>query len=323
MQVVLQGSLRHFTAAELLGFLCSRGQSGTLDLETTGLRTRIVLENDRIVWAEGTKEGPPAEAVLEALQWTAGSFTLLDAAAVPENVTRVSLQLPALLNEAKRRAEAAALYTDATLFRVVDDPALQQQVSLTADEFKVLFRIGPGKAFKDLVAELNAPRQELAERLKHLTGMGLLAVAAAPAETSAGKSVEPAAQAPDQTMVPTKKTAVSRKRSIVGSLTPDGSPDNVYPLLESEYTIGRSSSHSISIPDGSVSANHARILRADKGFVLEDLKSRNGTFVNGEPLTGQRLLVDGDLIRFGKIIMTFNLAREEKSSDTTQPEVRL
>jgi pSer/pThr/pTyr-binding forkhead associated (FHA) protein len=57
--------------------------------------------------------------------------------------------------------------------------------------------------------------------------------------------------------------------------------------------------------------------------VLEDLKSRNGTFVNGEQLTGQRLLVDGDLIRVGKIIMTFNLAREEKSSETTQPEVRL
>ena len=35
MQAVLQGSLRHFHAAELLSFLCHRGQSGTLDLETT------------------------------------------------------------------------------------------------------------------------------------------------------------------------------------------------------------------------------------------------------------------------------------------------
>src|SRR5687768_1040193 len=158
MQVVLQGSLRHFTAAELLGFLCSRGKSGTLDLETTGLRTRVFFENDRIVWAEGTKEGPPAEAVLDALQWTSGSFTLLDSAAVPENVTRVSLELSTLLEEAKRRADAAAMYSDATVFRVVDDPALQQQVSLTADEFKVLFRIGPGKTFKDLVTELGARR---------------------------------------------------------------------------------------------------------------------------------------------------------------------
>ncbi|HYK00576.1 MAG TPA: FHA domain-containing protein [Thermoanaerobaculia bacterium] len=320
MQVVLQGSLRHFTAAELLRFLCSRGRSGTLDLETTGLRTRVFFENDRIVWAEGTKEGEPAEAVLETLQWTSGSFTLLDSVAVPENVTRVSLELSALLEEAKRRADTAAMYADATTFRVVDDPALQQQVSLTADEFKVLFRIGPGKTFRELVAELGAPPKELGDRLRHLASVGLLAVATAPAESSADRKPEPGG---DKTMVPKKKTTVSRKRSIVGSLTPDSAPDNVYPLLESEYTIGRSSSHSISIPDGSVSSNHARILRTDKGFVLEDLQSRNGTFVNGEKLTEPRLLVDGDLIRVGKIIMTFNVAREEKAGETTQPEVRL
>ncbi len=320
MQVVLQGSLRHFTAAELLGFLCSRGQSGTLDLETTGLRTRVFFERDRIVWAEGTKEGEPAEAVLEALQWTSGSFTLLDSAAVPENVTRVSLQLSALLEEAKRRADAAAMYADATVFRVVDDPALQQQVSLTADEFKVLFRIGPGKTFKDLVAELGAPRQELGDRLKHLASVGLIAVAAAPAEKIVEKKPEPGGG--EQTFVP-KKTTASKRRAIVGSLTPDSAPDNVYPLLDSEYTIGRSSSHSISIPDGSVSSNHARIVRTDKGFVLEDMQSRNGTFVNGEQVTGHRLLVDGDLLRIGKVIMTFNIAREEKAGETTQPEVQL
>jgi hypothetical protein len=319
MQVVLQGSLRHFTAAELLGFLCSRGRSGTLDLETPGLRTRVFFEHDRIVWAEGTKEGEPAEAVLDALQWTSGSFTLLDSTAVPENVTRVSIELSALLEETKRRADAAAMYADATTFRVVDDPALQQQVSLTADEFKVLFRIGPGKTFKELVAELGAPRQELGDRLKHLATLGLIA-ASTPAESSADKKPEPAG---DKTLVPKRKTTVSRKRSIVGSLTPDSAPDNVYALLESEYTIGRSSSHSISIPDGSVSSNHARILRTDKGFVLEDLQSRNGTFVNGEKITDPRLLVDGDLIRVGKIIMTFNVAREEKAGEMTQPEVRL
>jgi hypothetical protein len=243
---------------------------------------------------------------------------------VPENVTRVSLALSTLLEEARRRAEAASLYPDTTVFRVVDDPALQQQVSLTADEFKVLFRIGPGRTFKDLVAELAAPRQELGDRLKHLAELGLVAVASPPAEKNAAPAPDKAAEPNlDQTMVPKKKTTVSRKRSVVGSLTPDSAPDNVFPLLDSEYTIGRSSSHSISIPDGSVSSNHARIVRTDKGFVLEDLQSRNGTFVNGEQITGQRLLVDGDLIRVGKVIMTFNVAREEKAGDTTQPEVRL
>ncbi|MNC97620.1 FHA domain protein [compost metagenome] len=57
--------------------------------------------------------------------------------------------------------------------------------------------------------------------------------------------------------------------------------------------------------------------------MLEDLQSRNGTFVNGEQVQEKRLLLDGDLIRLGKIIMTFNVAREGKTGDKTEPEVRL
>ena len=176
MQVVLQGSLRHFTAAELLGFLCGRGRSGTLDAETAGSRARVFFEQERIVWAEGTKAGEPKEVVLDLLAWNDGKFTLLDSAAVPENATLVSLALPALVEEARRRAEAAGAYVDTTLFRVVDDPALQQQVSLTAEEFKVLFRISAGKSFRELVSELGAPRPELAAKLKKLAQLGLVAV---------------------------------------------------------------------------------------------------------------------------------------------------
>ena len=109
----------------------------------------------------------------------------------------------------------------------------------------------------------------------------------------------------------------------MGSLTPDGAPDNVYPLLDSEYTLGRAPTNTIAIADGSVSSNHARILRTPEGFVLEDLQSRNGTYVNGEQVKDKRVLADGDLIRLGKIIMTFNIAREGKMGETTQPEVRL
>jgi pSer/pThr/pTyr-binding forkhead associated (FHA) protein len=57
--------------------------------------------------------------------------------------------------------------------------------------------------------------------------------------------------------------------------------------------------------------------------VLEDLQSRNGTFVNGEVVKEKRLLADGDLIRLGKVILTFNLAREGKAGEKTEPEVKL
>jgi pSer/pThr/pTyr-binding forkhead associated (FHA) protein len=157
--------------------------------------------------------------------------------------------------------------------------------------------------------DVGLPRNELADRLKKLEALGLVkAVREEPAP-------EPTA--------PQKKT-IMRKRTLVGSLTPDDRPDSVYPLLDAECTIGRTPDNGLAVPDGSVSSKHARILRTDDGFVIEDLKSRNGTFVNGERVAdGPRKLSDGDLIRLGKMIMTFNVARETKAGETTEPEVRL
>ena len=182
-------------------------------------------------------------------------------------------------------------------------------IGLSAQPLKLLFRLAAGKTFRDLVAELGMNRTDLAERLRALVGLGLVAVVA---ETPIA----------DETVVPRKRTG-SRKRTLVGSLTPDHAPDNVYPLLESEYSIGRGPENKIPIADGSVSTKHARIARTPEGFVLEDLQSRNGTFVNGERLEQPRVLADGDLIRLGKVILTFNVARESKVSETTTPELRV
>jgi hypothetical protein len=298
MQVILQGSLRHFRPDELLPFVCRRTERGTLDLEAAGKRARILFRNTTILAAD------PFDVVLESFDWPNGSFTLLDDVALPEGATPLDLALDALLEQAKQRAA----YRDNTLFRVVDDPALQQQVSLTADEFRLLFRLANGRTFKDLLADLPIPRTELADRLKHLETLGLV--------TTIREEPEADATAP-------QKKTVARKRTLVGSLTPDGALDNVWPLLDSEYTIGRAPANAISIADGSVSSHHARITRTPEGFLIEDLQSRNGTFVNGEKVTEKRLLTDGDLIRVGKVIMTFNVARESRGGDTTQPEVKL
>lgn len=303
MQVILQGSLRHFRPAELLMFLCGRGQSGTLDFETTGRRTRVFFENDSILWAESSRGGEASDVILDTFEWTAGTFTLVDSMSLPENVKPLAFDLKMLIEESKRRATAASLYRDTTTFRIADDLSIQQQISLTAEELKLLFKLTSGKAFQDLVADLGITRKELTERLQHLEQLGLL------------KREDPAAPT-----MPGKTQA--RRRTLVGSLTPDGAPDNVYPLLDGECSIGRAPTNTVAIADGSVSSQHARIIRTPDGFVLEDLQSRNGTFVNGEKVTAPRILVDGDLIRLGKVIMTFNVARESKSAETTQPDVR-
>src|SRR5215213_4636443 len=146
MQVILSGSLRHFPPGELLSFLAARRMSGTLDFETSGKRARLYLEGDRVLWAESARGGDAADAVLEALEWTAGTFTLLDSAALPDGVKPVSLEIAPLIAEAKKRADAAAVYKDGATFRVVDNP-LQQQLSLTADDLKLLFRLTSERPF--------------------------------------------------------------------------------------------------------------------------------------------------------------------------------
>jgi FHA domain/Domain of unknown function (DUF4388) len=351
MQVILQGSLRHFAAAELLSFLCHPERKGTLDLETQGRRTRILFSGEHIVWAESKNAPEPMDALLDVLSWTAGTFTLLDSLELPPYAQPLSLTLGALHEEVKRRAEQGT-YGDDTLFRIVQNPA-QEQVSLTGEEFKILFRLSTGRTLGELVTDLGADRNELTERLKKLEELGLIESgteqqqqAAAPeiptnpfAKTLAG---EMPIVAPPTEPIPVQEDAevtrveratlerrtqapktVARKKTMVGSLTPDDSPDAVHPLLDAEVVIGRAPGSGITIPDGSVSSQHAKIRRTEDGFVLEDLKSRNGTFVNGEKVEQPRLLLDGDLVRIGKIIMTFNVAQEEKSTPKTEPEIRL
>jgi len=76
-------------------------------------------------------------------------------------------------------------------------------------------------------------------------------------------------------------------------------------LDASEVIIGRSPDCHIVLPDRQVSRRHARVFRADDVFYVEDLGSKNGTWVNGQPLHEPRALQDGDEIQ---IALRFKLA---------------
>jgi hypothetical protein len=326
MQVILQGSLRHFPAAELLTFLCSRKQSGTLDLDNAGRRARVFFEHEHLVWAESNKVQDATEALLDLLEWPAGNFTLLDSFALPENAQRLALTVPQLLEQAQQRAGA---YRDDTLFRVVENPVLQE-VSLSGEEFKILFRLSSGRTLAELVSDLGADRKQLEERLKKLEEMGLLvaAPAEAPAEHPFAPKTGPIPVLEDAEATRIERAAITRntltpktverQKTLVGSLTPDDAPESVYPLLDADCVIGRAPDCAINIADGSVSSRHARIVREPQGFVLEDLQSRNGTFVNGEKVDQPRLLADGDVVRLGKVVLTFNVAQEAVAAPKTQ-----
>lgn len=70
----------------------------------------------------------------------------------------------------------------------------------------------------------------------------------------------------------------------------------VYPLDSAVVTIGRELSNDIVLPEPKVSRNHMRLERVHKGYILHDLKTSNGTFVNRHKIELPTLLQPGDFI---------------------------
>ena len=64
-------------------------------------------------------------------------------------------------------------------------------------------------------------------------------------------------------------------------------------------SIGRSSSNTIILHDTTVSMTHALITRRDATWWLEDLKSRNHTYLNSQQVEGPTVISSGDLITIG------------------------
>jgi pSer/pThr/pTyr-binding forkhead associated (FHA) protein len=76
-------------------------------------------------------------------------------------------------------------------------------------------------------------------------------------------------------------------------------------LLEPEITnIGRATSNEIFLDDVTVSRMHAKVTKVKKSYILKDLGSLNGTYLNGE-LVAEISLTDGDELQIGKYRMHF------------------
>ena len=76
--------------------------------------------------------------------------------------------------------------------------------------------------------------------------------------------------------------------------------------LRGHDTLGRHPDNTIQLLDRIVSKNHCHIDRVGDAYVLKDLGSLNGTFINGERVSGQRKLRAGDEIALGSTKVFFN-----------------
>lgn len=79
-------------------------------------------------------------------------------------------------------------------------------------------------------------------------------------------------------------------------------------LMEGANVIGRAADATIQIDSPSVSRYHARIVVSRGDAVLEDVASKNGTYLNGKRITTSSLLSDRSEIRVGTVVLTFRIA---------------
>lgn len=93
--------------------------------------------------------------------------------------------------------------------------------------------------------------------------------------------------------------------------------DRVMLLQAGENVVGRDPGCAVWVDVPGVSRRHARII-VDDAAVVEDLDSKNGTFVDGQPVRGARPLTDGAVVRFGPVEMRFRLWADALGSDTVR-----
>lgn len=93
-------------------------------------------------------------------------------------------------------------------------------------------------------------------------------------------------------------------------VSPQGRTERV---LRSRNTLGRHPDNSVQILDRIVSKNHCLIDQEDSGWLLKDLGSLNGTYINGTRVDGNQLLNSGDKITMGSTTVEF---RDDPKIDT-------
>ena len=93
------------------------------------------------------------------------------------------------------------------------------------------------------------------------------------------------------------------------------------PLVPGENILGREADGGgIWIDSPTVSRRHARISISARCASLEDLESKNGTYLRGESVTTAVALNDGDEIRIGAIVLRFRMASASRTATLTRPD---
>ncbi|HEX8790875.1 MAG TPA: ATPase, T2SS/T4P/T4SS family [Polyangiaceae bacterium] len=84
---------------------------------------------------------------------------------------------------------------------------------------------------------------------------------------------------------------------------------------KNEINVGRVQGNDLMLPKGNVSKHHARLLFRDGRFIVTDLKSTNGTYVNGRKISQATIVREGDKIYIGDFVLRLETAQAGASAD--------
>ena len=84
-----------------------------------------------------------------------------------------------------------------------------------------------------------------------------------------------------------------------------------FPIRVPIVNVGRAEYNDVVVPDASVSSAHAKIQLREGIWVVVDLDSTNGTFLDGDRVFGEAPIAPGALIRFGEVGVVFESTKDD------------
>lgn len=281
-----------------------------------------------------------AEVIYDAFVWSEGTFGFYDGLDLPPNAVTITIDLANLIMEGARRIveweHCLALLPDSTvIFRVVSDPQAEK-ITLSLDEWKILFLINGQRSLEDLCRDVDDDAFHVYRVVYGLLANKLIEPMSADALREDGGHTTPVPPMSEETlrqsmasfggdstvveMTDDTNLLVSSearlsyadvvKKTIAQlSITNGDDSGKTYPLSDAEHHIGRLYDNDILLTDLGVSGHHARIYRGPEGYAIEDLKSRNGTWLNGARVYHSQLQ-HADQLRLGATDLRFEVLFE-------------
>jgi hypothetical protein len=287
-----------------------------------------------------------SEVIFDTFEWREGVFAFYDEVQAPLTAVTLDIDVQNLIMEGVRRIDerhrvAEAIPDRSLVVETMANPErVKASVTLTPPEWQVFFLVDGRRSVDEILLAVADPDELATLQILHnlvqakfvrlvppRSGeappapevLGTLRLDAKTMPPIGDPSVEfsaglPARRDEDDTKEIVNKYAepyLARTDRVTVSrlvLVKDG-VETSFPLVRESYTLGRHRNNDIVISDPKASSFHARIDRSPDGFVLVDLKSRNGCWLNGKRVETERLTT-GDELRVGMARLVYRVDYE-------------